>query len=102
MVIESLTDGGVKMGIPRRLAEALSVQTVLGSAMLVKSTGLHPAILKDQVTTPGGTTIAAIHELEAHGLRAMLISAVSTATEKSAFLSDKTAQHLSSQKSKNH
>jgi pyrroline-5-carboxylate reductase len=83
MVIEALTDGGVKMGMPRPLALELATQTVLGSAMLVQSTGLHPAILRDQVTTPGGTTISAIHELEERGLRAMLISAVSTATERS-------------------
>jgi pyrroline-5-carboxylate reductase len=83
MVIESLTDGGVKMGMPRPLALELATQTVLGSAQLVQTTGLHPAILRDQVTTPGGTTIAAIHELEERGLRAMLISAVATATERS-------------------
>ena len=83
MVIEALTDGGVKMGMPRPLALELATQTVLGSAALVQSTGLHPAILRDQVTTPGGTTISAIHELEERGLRAMLISAVATATERS-------------------
>ncbi len=83
MVIEALTDGGVKMGLPRPLAMELATQTVLGSAALVQSTGLHPAILRDQVTTPGGTTISAIHELEERGLRAMLISAVATATERS-------------------
>jgi pyrroline-5-carboxylate reductase len=53
---------------------------VLGAAKLVRETGLHPAILKDQVITPGGTTISAIHELEKHGLRSMLISAIETAT----------------------
>lgn len=83
MVIESMTDGGVKMGMPRPLALELATQTVLGSAQLVQTTGLHPAILRDQVTTPGGTTISAVHELEERGLRAMLISAVATATEKS-------------------
>lgn len=83
MVIEALVEGGVKMGLPRDLASELAAQTVLGSAMLVQATGLHPAILRDQVTTPGGTTIHAIHELESHGLRAMLISAVATATERS-------------------
>jgi pyrroline-5-carboxylate reductase len=86
MVIEALTDGGVKMGIPRTLSHRLATQTVLGSAMLVKETGLHPAILRDQVTTPGGTTINAIHELEDRGLRAMLISAVETATNRAAHL----------------
>lgn len=86
MVIEALTDGGVKMGIPRPLAAKLATQTVLGAAQLVKTTNEHPAVLKDQVTTPGGTTINAIHELEDRGLRAMLISAVETATLRSAFL----------------
>lgn len=83
MVIEALCDGGVKMGLPRDVAMALATQTVFGAAKLVKETGAHPATLKDQVTTPGGTTIAAIHELESRGLRAMLISAVGTATERS-------------------
>jgi pyrroline-5-carboxylate reductase len=86
MVIEALTDGGVKMGLPRPLALELATQTVIGAGSLVKESGLHPAVLRDKVTTPGGTTIHAIHELEAHGLRAMLISAVVTATEKSASL----------------
>lgn len=92
MVIEALTDGGVKMGLPRPLALSLATQTVLGSAALVKETGLHPAVLRDQVTTPGGTTINAIHELEAHGLRAMLMSAVATATKQSARLRKKLAK----------
>ena len=82
IVIESLTDGGVKMGLPREVASKLATQTVLGSAALVQSTGLHPAVLRDQVTTPGGTTISGIHELESHGIRAMLISAVAIATER--------------------
>ena len=89
MVIEALTDGGVKMGIPRALAARLATQTVLGAAMLVKQTGAHPAALRDQVTTPGGTTIHAVHELEQHGLRAMLIAAVETATLRSARLNEK-------------
>lgn len=81
MIIEALTDGGVMMGLPREVALKLATQTVMGSARLVKETNLHPAILRDQVTTPGGTAIAAIHDLESHGLRPMLISAVVTATE---------------------
>ncbi|MGE5647815.1 MAG: pyrroline-5-carboxylate reductase [Acidobacteriota bacterium] len=80
MVIEALIDGGLKMGLSREVATRLTEQTVLGAAKLVKETGLHPAILKDQVITPGGTTISAIHELEKHGLRSMLISAIETAT----------------------
>ena len=86
MVIEALTDGGVKMGLARDLARALATQTVLGAASLVKSTGLHPAILKDQVTTPAGTTISALHELEERGLRSMFVSAVEIATERSKIL----------------
>jgi pyrroline-5-carboxylate reductase len=87
MVIEALIDGGVKMGLSRDIATKLAVQTVLGSAKLVKISGLHPAILRDQVTTPGGTAINAIHELESHGLRSMLINAVATATRRSEELS---------------
>jgi len=82
LIIEGLADGAVKMGMPRALALQLATQTVLGSAKLVKESGMHPAILRDQVVTPGGTTIAALHELEAHGIRAMLMDAVSAATEK--------------------
>jgi pyrroline-5-carboxylate reductase len=83
MFIEALCDGGVKMGLPREVAMKLATQTVFGAAKLVKETGQHPASLKDQVTTPGGTTISAIHELEEKGLRAMLIKAVETATLRS-------------------
>lgn len=83
MVIEALTEGGVKMGLPRELSRNLATQTVLGAASLVKQTGQHPAILRDQVTTPAGTTISALHELEERGLRSMFVSAVETATERS-------------------
>ncbi|MEM8599402.1 MAG: pyrroline-5-carboxylate reductase [Bacteroidota bacterium] len=89
MVIEALTDGGVKMGLPRPQALKLAAQTVYGAAKLVLETGLHPAILRDQVTTPGGTTIAAIAELERHGLRPMLIEAVGTATARSQALRER-------------
>lgn len=83
MVVEALTDGGVKQGIPRPIAARLAAQTVLGAAKLVIETGKHPAILRDEVTTPGGTAIAAVADLEAHGLRTMLINAVGTATARS-------------------
>ncbi len=83
MVIEALIDGGVKMGLSRDVSTELAVQTVLGAARLMQESGKHPAVLKDEVTTPGGTAIAAIHELEEHGLRNMLISAVETATRRS-------------------
>ena len=88
MVIEALTDAGVKQGLPRTVAAKLSAQTVLGAARLALETGRHPAILRDEVTTPGGTTIAAVAELEKHGLRTMLIDAVATATERSRQLSE--------------
>ena len=83
MVIEALTDGGVKQGLPRPTALRLAAQTVYGAAKLVIDTGRHPAILRDEVTTPGGTAIAAVAELESHGLRTMLINAVATATRRS-------------------
>lgn len=83
MIIEALTDGGVKQGIPRPQAFKLATQTVFGAAKLVRETGKHPAILRDEVTTPGGTAIAAVADLEAHGLRTMLINAVATATARS-------------------
>ena len=83
MVIEALIAGGLKMGLSREVSTRLAEQTVLGAAKLVRETTLHPAILRDQVITPGGVTISAIHELERHGLRSMLISAVETATRRS-------------------
>ncbi len=93
MVIEAMIDGGVKMGLARDIATKLAIQTVLGSAKLVKTSGLHPAILRDQVTTPGGTTINAIHELESHGLRSMIINAVTIATRRSEELSRIISKH---------
>ena len=83
MVIEALIAGGLKMGLSREVSTKLAEQTVLGAAKLVRETMLHPAILRDQVITPGGVTISAIHELERHGLRSMLISAIETATHHS-------------------
>ena len=88
MFIEALTDAGVKQGLPRPTAIRLAAQTVYGAAKLVLETGKHPAILRDEVTTPGGTAIAAVAELEAHGLRTMLINAVATATQRSKELSE--------------
>jgi pyrroline-5-carboxylate reductase len=83
MVIEAMIAGGLKMGLSRDISTRLAEQTVLGAAKLVRETGLHPAVLRDQVITPGGVTISAIHELERHGLRSMLISAIETATRHS-------------------
>ena len=83
IIIEALADGGVKMGLSRDIALKLAAQTVLGSAKMVLETGNHPGILKDMVTSPGGTTITALHEIEKGNLRATLISAVEAATLKS-------------------
>jgi pyrroline-5-carboxylate reductase len=81
--IEALSDGGVASGLPRDIATQLAAQTVLGGAKMVLATGQHPGALKDQVTSPGGTTIEGLHELEKGKLRATVISAVRAATEKS-------------------
>jgi pyrroline-5-carboxylate reductase len=81
--IEALSDGGVAAGLPRDVATKLAAQTVLGGAKMVLETGLHPGALKDQVTSPGGTTIEGLHELEKGKLRGTVMSAVRAATEKS-------------------
>jgi pyrroline-5-carboxylate reductase len=83
LVVEALTDGGVAVGLPRAIAAQLALQTVWGTAQLLKESGWHPAELKDRVTSPGGTTIAGIAALEQAGLRAAMIAAVQAATQRS-------------------
>lgn len=80
LMIEALSDAGVKVGLSRHIALKLAAQTVFGSARLLLETGEHPGTLKDQVTSPGGTAIAGLHTLEAGGLRTTLIDAVEAAT----------------------
>ncbi|HAS17771.1 MAG TPA: pyrroline-5-carboxylate reductase [Nitrospiraceae bacterium] len=81
-IIEALTDGGVRVGLPRKAALLLASQTVLGAAKMVLDTGKHIGSLKDMVTSPGGTTIEGLYRLEKSGIRAALISAVEHATRK--------------------
>ena len=83
MIIEALADGGVRMGLPRSVAQLLATQTVLGSARMVLESGDPPGLLKDRVASPGGTTIAGIHKLEQGGIRGTLMDAVEAATRKS-------------------
>lgn len=82
LIIEALTDGGVRAGLPRDVARTLAAQTALGAAKMVLETGQHPMALKDAVTTPGGTTIAALGVLESSGVRGALMDAVKAAQER--------------------
>ncbi|RLU20434.1 hypothetical protein DMN91_007044 [Ooceraea biroi] len=80
MMIEALADGGVKMGLARPIAYKLAVQTIIGAGTMIRETNVHPAQLKDDVSSPAGSTITGIHHLEKHGLRSALIGAVEAAT----------------------
>jgi pyrroline-5-carboxylate reductase len=85
-MIEALADGGVRAGLPRDVALGLAAQTVMGAAAMVLKTGIHPAVLKDEVASPGGTTIAGLQVLEAGAVRGDLIAAVEAAARRSAEL----------------
>ncbi|MEG3641295.1 pyrroline-5-carboxylate reductase [Magnetococcus sp. PR-3] len=89
LMAEALSDGGVSCGLPRDLADQLAVQTLLGSATLLRESGEHPGVLKNRVTSPGGTTIAGMGVLERHGVRGALIDAVQAAWSRSKELSGK-------------
>lgn len=89
LVIEALADGGVKMGIPRAMAVEFAAQTVFGAAKMVKETGKHTGQLKDEVCSPGGTTIAGIHALERGGVRSAFMDAVEAAARRSELLGER-------------
>lgn len=82
-VVESMIEAGVHLGLPRATATRLAVQTAFGSAKLLRETGEHPAVLREQVTSPGGTTAAALRELERHSVRAAFLSALEAARNRS-------------------
>ena len=82
-IIEGLSDAGVRVGLSRDVSSALTIQTVLGAARMAEQSKTHPAVLKDLVTSPGGTAIAALHSLERNRLRAILMDAVEVATARS-------------------
>jgi len=86
MMIEALSDGGVRMGLPRKIALDLAAQTVYGTSKMILEKGIHPSVLKEMVTSPGGTTIEGITALEAGTFRAAIIEAVTAAAERSAEL----------------
>ncbi len=89
LMIEAMADGGVRVGLPRDVSQALAAQTVLGAAKMVLETGQHPGVLKDMVASPAGTTIAGLHELERAGVRGAFINAIEAATRRAAELGKK-------------
>jgi pyrroline-5-carboxylate reductase len=92
LIIEALTDAGVHLGMTRAQALTLVTQTVMGSVKLLSNTGEHPALLREKVTSPGGTTAAGLYKLEEGGLRKILIDAVVAAAQRSKELGDKLKQ----------
>ncbi len=82
-LVEAMTDAGILLGLPRAVAAELIVQTALGSALMLRDSGEHPVRLREAVTSPGGTTISAIRELERHGVRAALLAAIEAARDRS-------------------
>jgi pyrroline-5-carboxylate reductase len=87
-VVESMIEAGVHLGLPRATATELVVQTLVGSAKMLRETGQHPVVLREQVTSPGGTTAAALRELEVHKVRAAFLAAMEAARDRSAQLAE--------------
>lgn len=88
LVVESMIEAGVHLGLPRDIATELAVQTVLGSATLLRETGEHPALLRERVTSPGGTTAAGLRQLEDHKVRAAFMAAIEAARDRSQELAE--------------
>jgi pyrroline-5-carboxylate reductase len=86
-VVEAMIEAGVLLGVPRDTATELVVQTMVGSALMLRETGEHPTVLRERVTSPGGTTAAAIRELEDHKVRAAFLTAIEAACNRSEELS---------------
>ncbi len=89
-VVESMIEAGVHLGLPRSTASELVIQTLVGSAKMLRETGTHPAILREQVTSPGGTTASALRELEVHRVRAAFLAAIEAARNRSRELAEGT------------
>lgn len=87
-VVESMIEAGVHLGLPRATATELVVQTLVGSAKMLRETGSHPVVLREQVTSPGGTTAAALRELEIHRVRAAFLAAMEAARDRSRALAE--------------
>jgi len=87
-IIEALSDGGVMVGVPRAMATKFAAEVLIGSARMILETGRHPGQLKDEVCSPGGTTIAGVHEMEDGGVRASMMNAIKAAFERSQELAE--------------
>ena len=83
VIAEAMSDAGVRVGLPRDVAHLLAAQTMLGVGKMLADTGMHPALLKEAVTSPGGTSIAGVHAMERGGIRALIMDAIQAATERS-------------------
>ena len=82
-LVEAMIDAGILLGLPRAVASELIIQSAVGAATMLRDSGEHPVVLREAVTSPAGTTISAIRELEVHGVRAALIAAIEAARDRS-------------------